>query len=105
MEGPLKKLRSGRRRFYLLLMGAVEKPGRRPLRRSLTTKENFKSTPPLRGSRRAKGVSPQAIRWGDMPQSKPPPTASAFAKNARLLRLPLKGGVYLALSLDESNPR
>ena len=30
-------------------------------------------TPPLRGSRRAKGESPQAIRWGDKPRNKLPP--------------------------------
>ena len=32
-----------------------------------------------------------------------PPTASAFAKNARLLRLPLKGGVNFK-TLERLNP-
>ena len=40
-----------------------------------------------------------------MPQSKPPPTASAFAQNARLLRLPLKGGVDLIFSLVKNDLR
>ena len=71
----------------------MKNPCIKPLRRSLPIEKNFKSTPPLRGSRRAKGVSPQAIRWGDIPQSKPPPTDSTFAQTARLHRLPLKGGV------------
>ncbi len=52
------------------------------------------------------GRSPQASWWGDMPQSKSPPTGLAFAKNARLHRWAfpsgsptLKGGVISFLIL------
>ena len=73
-------------------------------------------TPPLRGSRRAKGASPQAIRWGVLfgmaIKRVLPPTASAFAKTARLLRRAfpsgsptLKGGVNCSLVAPQGHSR
>ena len=46
----------------------------------------------MRGSQRGKGEARRRVGGGTC-HRKAPPTESAFAKNARPLRLPLKGGV------------
>ena len=52
-------------------------------------------TPPLRGSRRAEGVSPKAIRWGDMPQKNLPPPHQPSHKPLGFCDSPSRGELIL----------
>ena len=85
--------------------GVVEKAGMRPLRRSLFTNENIKSTPPLRGSRRSRAVCAKADAVGGGLLCGMSPHRFGFGFTPSPHRLPLKGGVYLAFSSVALNPR
>ncbi len=90
--GLLKKPLSKDHPPYPPLSGLLKKPEERGI------------TPPLRGSRQDEGEARRRAGGGTC-HGKAPPTASAFAQTARLLRLPLKGGVDLIFSLVRSDLR